>query len=304
MAKKTLAVLAAGLGARYGGIKQIAPVGPNGETLLHYAIFDALEAGFEKIVFIIKRDIEADFKEVIGRPTEAKCEVAYAYQDEAYLPSFYEKPAARTKMLGTVQAMLAAEPYIDGPFAIINADDYYGKDAYLHMAEKLSALQCENGVHTAAMVGYALQNTISKNGNVNRGVCQMQDGVLLSMHETYDIAVFPDGTIRSTRAGADTAPLDPASVVSMNFFGFDKAIFGSAKKYFDAFLANLAPGDLTSEYPLPTMIDDMMQDGILQMSVIPSNSIWLGITYPEDRAYVHKELIQLSGKGLYPAVIK
>jgi len=301
---KTLMVLAAGLGQRYGGIKQIAPVGPHGEALIDYAIFDAVKAGFDKIVFIIKRDIEKDFREMIGQPASEKAEVLYAFQDEAYLPKFYTYPNDRKKMLGTVHAMLAAKDLIHEPFAIINADDYYGRDAFQTIARHLSSLGYKGGLHQACMVGYLLKNTVSENGAVTRGICDVKSGKLTKVTETYKIAVFPDKTIRNTGNNPEGELLNGESIVSMNFWGFSHEILPLAKKYFDSFLKKLPESDLTGEYPLPTMVDHMLKEKEIQVDVLLSDSTWMGITYPEDRASVSSGLLSMQNSGIYPKKIK
>lgn len=297
---KTLMVLAAGLGQRYGGLKQVAPVGPNGETLLYYAIHDAIRAGFDKIVFIIKREIEAEFVEVIGKPASEKVQVAYAFQDEAYLPSFYHKPTNRQKMLGTVHAMLAAKDVIHEPFAIINADDYYGQEAFATISQFLPKLGVEkNGTHRACMVGYELKNTVSANGAVTRGVCKTENGKLVSVTETYKVKPFADGTIRSLDKNPTGDILDDDSIVSMNFWGFAPEIFEPAVAYFDAFLKKLPVDDVTSEYVLPTMVDDMIKAGLLEVSMLTSPDTWMGLTFPEDREAVRQGLCALYEAGKY-----
>ena len=302
--KKTLMVLAAGLGSRYGGIKQIAPIGPHGEILLHYAIHDAILAGFEKIVFVIKRSIEADFKTAVGSFAEARAEVAYAFQDEAYLPEGYTIPAERKKMLGTVQALLAAKDVIAEPFAIINADDYYGRDSYRICAEHLDAIAAAGDPHAACMVGYKLQNTVSYNGAVNRGICHARDGKLTGVTETYNILPTEDGRIISRPAEGQEAVLDPQSIVSMNFWGFQPQIFADARTCFDEFIAGLPAGDLTREYVLPTMVDQLIRVGKLSVEVLPCDCTWMGITYPTDREEVSRGLTALQRSGFYPALLK
>ena len=297
---KTLMVLAAGLGQRYGGIKQIAPVGPNGEALIDYAVYDAVTAGFDKIVFIIKHSIEEDFRVRIGDPASKKAAVLYAFQDDAYLPDFYHIPQNRTKMLGTVHAMLAAKGAIREPFAIINADDYYGRDAFETLAGYLDKLTAQK----ACMVGYALKNTVSKNGAVTRGVCHVKDGKLSKVTETYKISLFPDGTIRSTDNGPQGEVLDGESTVSMNFWGFSPAIFPVATAYFDAFLKSLPADDITSEYPLPTMVDQLLKAKKLEVDMLLSKSTWMGMTYPQDQALVSEGLLALQSTGVYPKTIK
>jgi NDP-sugar pyrophosphorylase family protein len=302
--KKTLMVLAAGLGSRYGGIKQIAPIGPNGEILIHYAIHDAVLAGFEKIVFVIKREIEADFKAAIGAFAESRAEVAYAFQDEAYLPSGYTLPINRKKMLGTVQALLAAKDVIHEPFAIINADDYYGRESYAICADHLEQIAASGDTQAACMVGYRLKNTISYNGTVNRGICRTEGGKLSGVTETYQIMPLENGLITSNYGKEDGQLLAGDNIVSMNFWGFQPSIFTEAQACFDRFIRSLQPDDLTSEYVLPTMVDDLIRADRIHVEVLPCDCTWMGITYPSDREDVSRGLRKMQNAGIYPACLK
>lgn len=302
--KKTLMVLAAGLGSRYGGIKQIAPIGPNGEILIHYAIHDAVLAGFEKIVFVIKREIEADFKAAIGAFAESRAEVAYAFQDEAYLPSGYTLPINRKKMLGTVQALLAAKDVIHEPFAIINADDYYGRESYAICADHLEQIAASGDTQAACMVGYRLKNTISYNGTVNRGICRTEGGKLSGVTETYQIMPLENGLITSNYGKEDGQLLAGDNIVSMNFWGFQPSIFTEAQTCFDRFIRSLQPDDLTSEYVLPTMVDDLIRADRIHVEVLPCDCTWMGITYPSDREDVSRGLSKMQNAGIYPACLK
>lgn len=302
--KKTLMVLAAGLGSRYGGIKQIAPIGPNGEILIHYAIYDAVLAGFEKIVFVIKREIEADFKAAIGTFAEARAEVVYVFQDEAYLPAGYTLPTERKKMLGTVQALLAAKDAIHEPFAIINADDYYGRESYAICANHLEKIAASGDAQAACMVGYRLKNTVSHNGTVNRGICRTDGGKLIGVTETYQIMPLENGLITSNYGKEDGQLLDGESIVSMNFWGFQPSVFVEAQHCFDRFIHSLQPDDLTSEYVLPTMVDDLIRTGRMHVEVLPCDCAWMGITYPSDREDVSHGLTQMQNTGIYPACLK
>lgn len=297
-------VLAAGLGSRYGGIKQIAPIGPNGEILIHYAIHDAVLAGFEKIVFVIKREIEADFKAAIGAFAESRAEVAYAFQDEAYLPSGYTLPINRKKMLGTVQALLAAKDVIHEPFAIINADDYYGRESYAICADHLEQIAASGDTQAACMVGYRLKNTISYNGTVNRGICRTEGGKLSGVTETYQIMPLENGLITSNYGKEDGQLLAGDSIVSMNFWGFQPSIFTEAQACFDCFIRSLQPDDLTSEYVLPTMVDDLIRADRIHVEVLPCDCTWMGITYPSDREDVSRGLRKMQNAGIYPACLK
>ena len=298
--KKTLLILAAGMGSRYkGGIKQIAPVGPNGEILLHYSIYDAVRAGFDKIVFIIKRDIEDDFKEKIGAFAEERAEVHYCFQDEAYLPEGFVFPPERVKMFGTVQAMLAGKDVINEPFAIINADDYYGKSSFELASKALDELADSNG-DLACMIGYKLNNTISYNGTVNRGICiQDENGFLNGVEETFEI--MPEGDkIIANYQKENAKEVDGSSVVSMNFWEFKETIFDEGITLFDRFIDSIDKNDTKSEYVLPTMVDDLIKEDKLNVKVYPCDEVWHGITYPTDREEVANAILDLTNKGVYP----
>ena len=305
--KAALVLMAAGLGSRYGGNKQVDGVGPCGEILMEYSIHDAIRAGFTKIVFIIKKDIVelmdrlcGDYLKNAKTRDGEPLEVCYAIQDYDSIPDFYEIPGERTKPFGTVHAVLCARDYISEPFCVLNADDYYGVDAYRAIYEELQ--QMPQTGH-AAMVGYLMKNTVSENGAVTRGVCKAENGFLTAIRETSKIRLLPDGTIADT-SGETPIPLDPEALVSMNLWGFQPAIFGEMEQYFHTFLRNIQPGDLKAECLLPTMVGDMMAAEQLQVKVLSSADRWFGMTYQEDRAAVTEELRQLHEKGVYPPTLK
>ncbi len=295
---KTLLIMAAGMGSRYGGNKQIDGMGPHGEILMLYSIFDAMEAGFTKVVFVIKHDFEDRFKELLGHQLEGKIKVEYAFQELHDLPDGFSLPQERTKPLGTVQAVLAAKDLIHEPFAVINADDYYGKTSFTTMLTRLETLKPE---HEACMVGYYLKNTVSEHGHVTRGVCSLDGmGKLTAVTETYKIQPFPDGTIRDTEKDPAGIVLDPNSLVSMNFFGFTPWFFAAAQERFKSFLSSLSPTDLKAEFVLPVLVDQMMHGDGLSVDVLPTDSTWFGVTYQEDKPYVQDELLQMHQRGDYP----
>ncbi len=294
--RTTLMVMAAGLGARYGGNKQIDRMGPNGEILMEYSIYDALEAGFDKVVFVIKKDMAAVFPEMVGNRLAEKVEIGYAYQECDSLPGGFRPPLGRTKPYGTVHAVLCAKDVIHEPFAVINADDYYGKGAFTAMRSSLCSLPAKGH---ASMVGYRLSNTVSENGYVTRGVCQVDaSGKLKGVTETYRIALFKDGTIHDTE---NDVLLDPKSLVSMNFWGFTPWIFDIGESYLDAFLKGLAPDEMKKEYPLPVMVDSLMRSDLMKVDVLSTEANWFGVTYQEDKPYVADALRRLHGTGAYPA---
>ncbi len=300
-----LVVMAAGMGSRYGGNKQVDGVGPHGEILMEYGVYDAVRAGFDKIVFIIKPDMLELMKRLCGdmasrlRTADGRAvEVCYAYQTAETLPDFYTWPEGRTKPLGTTHAVLCTRELIREPFCVINADDYYGADAYRTIYQALQTLP-ERGA--ATMVGYLLRNTVTAHGTVSRGVCRVKDGRLLDIHETLKIALLPDGTIRDEAAGVT---LDGDSVVSMNFWGFMPSVFDELEAYFYDFLRSPEAQTAKAECLLPNMVGQRLREGKLTVSVLKSEDRWFGMTYQEDRARVAQELIKLHEAGVYPAELR
>ncbi len=294
--------MAAGLGSRYGGNKQIDRIGPNGEILMEYSIHDAVEAGFNKVVFVIRKSMAEQFKAMIGDKIAKKVQVAYAYQEYDSLPGGFTPPADRTKPYGTVHAVTCAQDLIHEPFAVINADDYYGKDAFQAMAKSLQGLAgTEN---KASMVAYYLKNTISKNGHVTRGICSTDEsGHLVKVTETYSILPFPDGTIRDIHDNPDGVLLDPDALVSMNMWGFAPSFFKAGTKYLQDFLADPAGDPLKKECLLPALVDHLMHSEGLQVEVLSTKAVWFGVTYKEDKEYVASELKKLHDNGSYPAAL-
>ena len=300
--RTTLLIMAAGLGSRYGGNKQIDRIGPNGEILMEYSIHDAVEAGFDKVVFVIKRAMADTFREMVGDKIAKKVEVHYAFQEYDNLPGGFVPPADRTKPYGTVHAVLAAKEFIQEPFAVINADDYYGRDAFTAMADCLHEMQGKE--NAASMVAYYLRNTVSENGTVTRGVCEKDaKGNLKKVVETYKIKPMPDGTIRDLNASEEGVILDPDALVSMNFWGFHPSFFPAAEKKLLAFLQSDAGDPMKREYVLPTLVDEMMHEQGLKVKVLSTNAVWFGITYREDKEYVMNELKKLHDAGVYPPAL-
>jgi len=304
--KAALVIMAAGMGSRYGGNKQVDGVGPNGEILMEYSIFDAIRAGFTKVVFIIKPDMLDMMKNLCGdriarRKTRdgENVEVCYAFQDFSSVPSFYEIPADRVKPFGTTHAVLCARDVISEPFCVINADDYYGVDAFRIVYEELGRLQPTG---QATMVGYLLKNTVSINGTVSRGICQTADGNLTGVKETLKIQLFPDGSIADVAEGR--VELDPDTVVSMNFWGFTPGIFAEMEAYFEDFLRNRAGTNIKAECLLPNMVGELVDEGRLTVSVLHSADRWFGMTYHEDRQNVADELKRLHDAGVYPPSLR
>ena len=298
----TLLIMAAGLGSRYGGNKQVDRIGPNGEILMEYSIHDAVEAGFDKVVFVIRRSMDEMFREMIGDKIAKKVEVAYAYQEYDSLPGGFVPPAERSKPYGTVHAVMCAKDQIHEPFAVINADDYYGKDAFAAMADSLKRMR--NTANRASMVAYYLKNTVSKNGHVTRGVCTTDaEGHLVKVTETYSILPFPDGTIRDIHDDPDGVILDPDALVSMNLWGFAPSFFDAGMKYLEDFLKDPSGDPLKKECLLPSLVDILMHTKGLAVEVLKTDAVWFGVTYREDKDYVSAELKKLHDEGVYPAVL-
>ena len=293
----TLLVMAAGLGSRYGGNKQVDGIGPNGEILMEYSIHDALAAGFDKVVLVIKRGMLEMVERLVGEKLKGKVDLEYAFQEYDSLPGGFVPPEGRTKPYGTVHAVLAAKDLIREPFAVINADDYYGRDAFTAMAACLARMEGK----CASMVAYYLKNTVSENGTVTRGVCAQDDaGHLARVTETYKIRPFPDGTIRDTSASEEGTLLDPNALVSMNFWGFTPWFFGVAERDLDAFLRSSEGDPMKKECLLPVEVDRLMHTDGLQVEVLSTDAVWFGVTYREDRPIVAAELKKLHDAGVYP----
>ena len=293
----TLVIMAAGIGSRFGGgVKQLTPVGPNGEIIIDYSIHDALEAGFNKIVFIIRKDIEKDFREVIGDRIEKICDVEYVFQSLDDLPEGFEKPADRTKPWGTGQAVRCCKGVVNEPFAVINADDYYGKEAFVKVHDYL--VNCGNTIYQYCMAGFILDNTLSDNGTVTRGVCQVDDEEMLQkIVETSGIARDTDGIVKDENG----SEIPEGTHVSMNMWGITPEFFEILKTGFEEFLEKTESTDLKAEYLLPTMIGDLLNDGKLEVKVLQSHDQWFGVTYKEDKESVTAALRGLIEKGVYPS---
>lgn len=297
----TLLIMAAGMGTRYGGDKQIDGMGPHNEILLEYSVYDALKAGFSKVVFVIKRDFEERIRQIIGERLSRLAKVEYAFQDFSSLPDWYAVPEGRERPFGTVHAVLCARDVIHEPFVVINADDYYGREPYRDILGHIHTLTPEK---EACMVCYRLKNTVSEYGSVTRGVCQTDDGGKLSrLTETYKIQKFPDGTIRDTDTDPSGVVLHPDSLVSMNMFGFTPWFLEVAEKRFHAFLRGLEPDAQRAEYVLPTLTDHMMAQDGLTVDVLTTHAKWFGITYQEDKPFVKKQLIAMHQSGFYPEAL-
>ncbi len=295
----TLVVMAAGLGSRYGGVKQVEKLGPGNEILMEYAIYDAVHAGFNHIVIIIKPNMLQDVKELFGDKIEARTgiKIDYAFQEPERFTEHYAMPPERVKPLGTVHAVLCAKDVIKTPFAVINADDYYGGKAFSTVAEILPKL---GDAKHSAMVAYQLQNTVSPYGTVTRGVCMVEDDKLQKVRETYKIKLCDGGLIRDTSETEDGPVLAPETPVSMNLWAWHPEILDVMEQYFYDFLAGLKPDDIKSECLLPIMMDQLIAEGKIETAVLYTPDRWFGLTYQEDKPGVQAALQALHDDGTYP----
>lgn len=298
--KPTLLVLAAGMGSRYGGLKQIDPMGPSGETILDYSVFDALRAGFGKVVFIIRPDFEQDFRDRIAAKFAGRIEVGFAFQTIDRLPAGFAVPAGREKPWGTTHAILCARDAVQTPFAVINADDFYGRDSYATLGRYLATLT--NASTAYAMVGFTLKNTLSEHGTVARGVCQTDAaGRLTDIQELTKIAKLTQGAEHRGEDGKVVA-LSGEEPVSMNMWGFTPAIFPQLEADFRAFLAAKG-GELKSEAYIPMSVGSLIRDGRATCQVLRSDSAWFGVTYREDKPVVQASIAQQVAGGAYPSAL-
>ncbi len=286
--KITLAVMAAGMGSRFGGLKQIEPIGPNGEIIIDYSIYDAKKAGFDKVVFIIKKEIEKEFREVTGKRIEKMIDVDYAFQELDKLPEGFQVPATRQKPWGTGHAILCARDLIQTPFAVINADDYYGSYAYQTMAEHL-----KSGTNEYAMVGFLLKNTLTENGTVARGICEAENGYLKTITERTKIQ-----DSKYTEDGEHWIPLSEDSVTSMNLWGFDTSIFHHLEEGFLKFCKEKLMEE-KSEFFLPSVVDTLIQRGEKKVKVLSTPEKWYGVTYRDDMEMVKQAMSKLTEEGKY-----
>lgn len=302
--KTALVLMAAGLGSRYGGDKQITGFGPNNEILMDYAVYDGIRAGFNRFIFVIRPELEGLLSTLLGGKLNGltgtngePIEVRTVYQDGSTLPGWFSLPPERTKPLGTLHAVLAAQKEADMPFGVINADDYYSFEALKDLHDGLLALPEQDG---GLMIAYRLKNTLSASGAVTRGVCSIENEYLADIRETYRIRQFPDGTVKSEESGDI---LDPDCPVSMNVWGFSPAIFEDMERYFYDFLRSLTTEDLKKECILPNMVGAFLQAGQLSVSVKETHSPWFGVTFREDAPEVRQKLKAMHDAGKYPPVL-
>lgn len=299
--KPVLVIMAAGMGSRYGGLKQIDPMDDDGHIIMDFSIFDAVRAGFEKVIFIIKRQNEKDFKEVIGKRIAKKVQVEYVFQDLDNLPQGYTVPEGRVKPFGTGHAILCCKDVIDGPFAVINADDYYGVSAFKTIYDYLDTHQ-DDDKYRYAMVGYILENTLTDNGHVARGVCETDENhYLTGITERTRIEKKEDGTYYTEDDGQTWHKIKAGNIVSMNFWGFSESILKELDERFSKFLdENLEKNPLKCEYFLPTVVNELLDEGKATVEVLKSTDRWYGVTYKEDKAFVMEAIQRFKDSGIYP----
>lgn len=299
MSDTALVVMAAGIGSRYGGgIKQLELVGPSGEIIMDYSIYDALEAGFNKVVFIIREDLEKDFKEIIGNRIEKHVMVEYVFQELEALPKGFTKPADRSKPWGTGHAVLCCKDIVKEPFAVINADDYYGKEGFKRIYEYLNSSNQAPGAY--CMAGFILGNTLSENGAVTRGVCKVgTDGKLTQINETSGIVPMGDHAVAKDASGAEIK-LDFDSAVSMNMWGFQPDLFDKLQTGFIEFLSGLPENELKKEYLLPEFVGKLVKKGEATVQVLKTSDRWFGVTFKEDKEKVVQSIRALVEQGVYP----
>lgn len=304
MSKATLVIMAAGMGSRYGGLKQIDPIGPNGEIIIDYSVYDAIKAGFDKVIFVITKKIEEDFKAIIGNKLEGKIEIDYAFQDINDLPEGFTVPEGRVKPWGTGHAVLSCKDKIDGPFAVINADDYYGRETFKLIFDQITAPQAETGKYNFCMVGFKVENTLTENGHVARGVCEKdENGYLSDIVERTKIAL-KDGKIMFTEDDEQTwTEIKKGTTVSMNCWGFTADMMKELENRFPVFLQNNKDNALKCEYFLPFVVDDLLKEGKATVKVLSTSEKWYGVTYKADREAVVAAIKDKVENGFYPANI-
>ena len=301
MEKPVLVVMAAGMGSRYGGLKQMDPMDDYGHVILDFSVYDAMLAGFEKVIFIIKKENEALFRQRIGDRMSKKIKVEYAYQELHNLPEGFEVPAGREKPFGTGHAVLSCKDKVHGPFAVINADDFYGRGAFQMIYDYLDSNE-EKDMYQFAMVGYLLKNTLTENGHVARGVCQVDDqGFLTDIHERTRIEKHGDSPAYTEDEGKTWEKLPDGTIVSMNLWGFSAGMMGELEKGFPVFLQdNLKKNPLKCEFFLPFAVEELMEEGKAKVKVLKSEDRWYGVTYQEDKGIVMQAISDFTKKGVYP----
>ena len=296
----TLVIMAAGMGSRYGGLKQIDPVGLAGEIILDYSVYDAIEAGFTKVVFVIKHEIEEDFKEVIGNKYDGKIKIEFAFQNINNIPEGYSIPEGRTKPWGTGHAILSCKDVVDGPFAVINADDFYGKDTFRKLYDELTRDKGETDKYQFCMAGFKIENTLTENGHVARGVCETEGNKLTGVNERTKIIKDGDKIKYTEDDGESWTEIPAGKTVSMNLWGFTADIFGELQKGFEEFFEKNKADLSKCEYYIPFAVDDLIKAGKADVTVGVTEEKWYGVTYKADKPTVEKALKEKTEEGVYP----
>lgn len=300
MAKLTLVVMAAGVGSRYGGPKQLEPIGPNGETFSDYSVYDALQAGFEKVVFILSEEVKEAFRSRVGRRIERNCETEYVIQRLEDLPRGFSVPPGRKKPWGTAHAILSCKEVVDSPFCVINAADFYGRGSFEAVADFLPQAGEANKVLKSCLVGHRLENTLSEHGPVTRGICQVDDeGYLLRIEERHRVQRFGN-VIRSSEDGERWVEVPPESIVSMNMWGFTSGVFSELEAGFPRFLHEHQDEIEKAEFLLPNVVHDLVKEGRMRVKVLLMGERWFGITYQPDKESARSAIAELVRRGVYP----
>ena len=298
-----LVVMAAGIGSRYSGLKQIEPIGPGGEILLEYSIYDAIRAGFKKVVFIINRDIDAAFRSRIDQTVGRHCQCVYVYQELDDLPAGFEVPPGRQKPWGTAHAVLCCKDVVAEPFAVINADDFYGRSSFQALYAYLREAQASDRPHDFCMVGYVLENTLTEHGHVSRGVCETDEqGNLVNVRERLHIEKFGQ-SIMYTEDKATWVEIAPDCVVSMNMWGFTPGLFVELQQRFSNFLSDNSADPMSAEFFLPEVVNQLLVEKKATVKVLPTRERWFGVTYKQDRVTVRKALLNLIHESVYPRIL-
>lgn len=302
MTKPTLVIMAAGMGSRYGGLKQVEKITDTGEIILDFSLYDAMMAGFERAVFVIREEHRDIFREIVDERAGRYMEIEYAYQDIADIPEGYEIPEGREKPWGTSHAIYACRNLIDGPFLVINADDYYGPEGFVSVFQYLANGKQDTDVYEFCMAGYMLENTITENGHVTRGVCEVDaEGFLSDIVERYKIRRGEGGICNYDEAADNWIPIPEGTQVSMNFWGFTRSFIDETEMRIEAFLKNEVPKDpMKSEFLLPRTVDELIKEGKARVKVLPCHDKWCGVTYKEDKQSVMDQLQAKKDKGEYP----
>lgn len=295
----TLVIMAAGMGSRFGGLKQITPIGPGGEIILDYSVYDAARAGFDKVIFVIKHEIEEDFKKVIGNKYDDKIKVEFAYQCIDDIPEGYCVPEGRVKPWGTGHAILSCKNLVDGPFAVINADDFYGAETFKVMYEELTKEKEESDVYDFSMVAFRIENTITENGHVARGVCKEEKGYLSQINERSKI-MRHEGVIAYTEDDETWAEIPEGTPVSMNLWGFTEELMAELEKRFVLFFEKNKTDLSKCEFFIPFVVDELIKEGKARVKVLETTEKWYGVTYKEDAATVAAALKEKAKEGIYP----